>query len=241
MKDVNLSIGQAEDLNNKFLKYAGVYNVNVNSVDEYALKLENFKVLEDRIGKLNAKNSPQNQLELNKFSQLSSDELNLMMGFDVKELEREIESGVVLNKAKDFTAELSQLNLMGPLPEALDLSYTHHSIYNQGTCGSCYSFSAVAALEARIFYKHGIKVSLSQQQAVDCSKTQGNNGCHGGLQSKVYQYIMDGNDIAANNEYEYTGRVSRCQDDQSSTRLATVSDYTIAYSAAEGGLAKDVI
>jgi hypothetical protein len=122
MKEVNLSMGQAEDLNNKFLTYAGVYNVNVNSVDEYALKLENFKVLDDKIGKLNAKNSPQSQLELNEFSQLSHDELDLMMGFDVEELEREIDTGVVLNKAKELKDELSELNLMGFLPEALDLS-----------------------------------------------------------------------------------------------------------------------
>jgi hypothetical protein len=60
MKDVSLSIVETEDLNNKFLLYAGVYNVNVNSVDEYALKLENFKVVDDQIGKLNAKNPPEN-------------------------------------------------------------------------------------------------------------------------------------------------------------------------------------
>ena len=60
MKDVSLSIEETEDLNNKFLLYAGVHNVNVNSVDEYALKLENFKAVEDQIGKLNAKNPPEN-------------------------------------------------------------------------------------------------------------------------------------------------------------------------------------
>lgn len=162
-----------------------------------------------------------------------------MTGLDVDTLEKEIDLGLVLNSADEINDELSGLSLMGTLPTNWDLSYTHHLIYDQGSCGSCYSFSATGTLEARIHYKTGVKVSLSQQQAVDCSASFGNKGCSGGLQSKVYEYMMQGNDIIANNEYSYTGRVQGCQDKRGQLRLGTCDNYTIHYNASSGGLDKE--
>jgi hypothetical protein len=54
-------------------------------------------------------------------------------------------------------------------------------IKNQGTCGSCWAFSAVDAIEAQHFIRQNRSVTLSPQHLVDCATTFGNQGCNGGF------------------------------------------------------------
>lgn len=63
-------------------------------------------------------------------------------------------------------------------------------IKNQGQCGSCWAFSAVAILESFGLMK-GQTVYLSEQQLVDCSKSYGNQGCNGGFNYKGLEYVKD--------------------------------------------------
>jgi C1A family cysteine protease len=51
-----------------------------------------------------------------------------------------------------------------------------HEVQNQGKCGSCFAFSAVAVAEG-VLLKNGDKTKLSVQQIVDCDKL--NEGCEG--------------------------------------------------------------
>jgi len=53
-----------------------------------------------------------------------------------------------------------------------------NGVKNQGQCGSCWSFSATAALEGGYFVKSGRLLSFAEQQFVDCNTT--NHGCNGG-------------------------------------------------------------
>ena len=51
-------------------------------------------------------------------------------------------------------------------------------VKNQGQCGSCWAFSAISVLESYHAINSGEKVSMSEQQLVECSLNDG--GCNGG-------------------------------------------------------------
>ena len=86
-------------------------------------------------------------------------------------------------------------------------------VKDQGTCGSCWAFSAVGALEGLYAIKSGNLLPFSEQQLIDCSQAQGNKGCQGGWMDQAFDYIWDEQGIETEQDYPYVGQDGSCNAD----------------------------
>ena len=69
--------------------------------------------------------------------------------------------------------------------------HCNQQIYDQGGCGSCWSFAVNSAVDYRRCIHKGELLNLSEQQLVSCDSS--NNGCRGGqLPSAFYYHAEDG-------------------------------------------------
>jgi len=91
------------------------------------------------------------------------------------------------------------------IPDSVDLREEGciNHVKDQGSCGSCYSFSAVGALESYQCLETGHMVSLSEQNIIECSWEQGNNGCSGGWMDWVFLYVYENGGIDTEAYYPY--------------------------------------
>jgi C1A family cysteine protease len=99
------------------------------------------------------------------------------------------------------------------------------SVKDQGSCGSCWSFSANEALESVYAIEHGQLLDLSEQELVDCSGSFGNHGCNGGWMYWAFDYVKSKGGLALESEYPYKARDQTCTANLS-VRHAPVSGYS---------------
>jgi C1A family cysteine protease len=83
-------------------------------------------------------------------------------------------------------------------------------VLNQGSCGSCWAFSATETVQSYFGVNKGELPSLSEQQLVDCSTSYGNQGCNGGWPSWALNYVK-ASGITTSSAYPYTGRDGSCR------------------------------
>jgi len=80
-------------------------------------------------------------------------------------------------------------------------------VKDQGQCGSCWSFSAIGAIEGAwaIHTKGKHLTSLSEQNIIDCTwnSPYNNTGCDGGDMRAAIQYVIDNQGVDTEESYPY--------------------------------------
>lgn len=96
-------------------------------------------------------------------------------------------------------------------------------VKNQGQCGSCWAFSANAALESAFIQAGQDNVNLSEQQLVDCSRSYGNQGCSGGWMDSAFQYVRD-HGLTSTDKYPYVAMNQACKIDNGPWKISSFVD-----------------
>jgi cathepsin L len=166
--------------------------------DEYQFRLGLFLANSRYVQEFNAANNGFT-LEVNKFAVYTQAEYQTLLGARVSSTDGPLStpykpSGVAAPDSYDWRTQGAVVG-----------------IKDQGQCGSCWAFSAIAAQESQYYIVQKSLQSLSEQNLVDCVTTC--DGCDGGLEELAYQYIIQkqGGLLNLETDYPYTARDGTCR------------------------------
>ncbi|KAJ0264471.1 cysteine protease RD21C [Hirschfeldia incana] len=189
---------------------------NYNGLGE---KDKRFEIFMDNVKFVQEHNSVPNQsyeLGLTRFADLANEEF------------RAIYLRSKMERTRDSVKTERYLHNVGDkLPEEVDWRAKGAvvPVKNQGSCGSCWAFSAIGAVEGINQIKTGELVSLSEQELVDCD-TSYNQGCNGGLMDYAFQFIINNGGIDTEEDYPYTATDDNiCNADKKNTRVVTIDGF----------------
>ncbi|BFZ14216.1 hypothetical protein BsWGS_17255 [Bradybaena similaris] len=191
------------DLDAEWVKFKGAYGKTYKDREEEQYR---FGIWAQNLNYILAHNEAYARgqfsfsLGQNQFADLSNQEFKKMMnGYKM----RPGAGSPLVYSANDVTD-------LPPTVDWRDKGYVT-PIKNQGSCGSCWAFSTTGSLEGQTFKKYGHLTSLSEQNLVDCSQKQGNQGCNGGLMDQAFTYIKINKGIDTEASYPYEGVDGKCR------------------------------
>jgi len=171
-------------------------------IHRFGIFVENYL----NIIKKNAENNGV-KFALNKFADLTKQEWKSqnIRGLLLTEQDKE-ELRVRQELASSLSVDYSVLSV----PDSVDWREKGGvtPVKDQGSCGSCWSFSSTGALEGLNFVKTGKLVPFSEQQLVDCDKVD--QGCNGGLMTNAFAYTAK-KGIETEEDYPYKAVGQRCK------------------------------
>jgi len=177
-----------------FDQYLKVYRKSY-SASEHAARQDLFEARHAEVEELNARPGASWTAGINALSDLSEIELQQFRGYN-KAL-REAGSGGSEGKSHGG-GFLMQAAAVVELPQRLDWREHYPSVVTpvktQGSCGSCWAFSAAESIESHVALATGKLLSLSPQQLTSCTPNPdqcgGGGGCSGATAQLAFNYTI---------------------------------------------------
>ncbi|GAB2231526.1 hypothetical protein Drorol1_Dr00010518 [Drosera rotundifolia] len=187
---------------------------------DLAEKEMRFKIFGDNVKRIEASNKQNRKftLTVNAFADLTNEEFRAShTGY---KRQRSLDSSRSKPRSTSFRYE----NLTG-IPRSIDWRRKGAvtPIKDQGLCGSCWAFSAVAAIEGLTKIKTGKLISLSEQELIDCETNDG--GCAGGLMDTAFAFVKTNGGLAKESTYPYTGTGDTCNRRLEASHAASIKGY----------------
>jgi len=171
-------------------------------------------------------------LGMNVFADKSEAEMKQMLGFRPRKIpEEEMKQHLVHSRP-----------LKGPLAPSIDWRERGAvlEVKDQGQCGSCWSFGITGVIEGQNYLKNNVKVPLSEQNLMDCSRSYGNFGCDGGSAVSSYKYIINNTGIDTEAGYPYTASDGVSCKYSSAFKGANITNYKILPTGDEDALTEAI-
>jgi len=194
-----LAVSQKVQSQSAFIEFMHKYGKSYNH-EEFSGRFSNFKKNLAFIEANNKRKDITYKVGMNQFGDMTNTEFAAMF------------NGVKVPKG--YVHDATFVNPQSSLPDSWDwrTQGAVTPVKDQGQCGSCWSFSTTGSVEGCHFLTSKNLVGLSEQNLVDCSTAQGNQGCNGGLMTAAMDYIIANNGIDSESSYPYTATgPNQCQ------------------------------
>jgi cathepsin L len=164
-------------------------------------------------------------LEANKFAHLTPSEYKSMLGFRM-----------------NLAPQGKTLETAAPNVDSIDWRQKGvvNAVKDQASCGSCWAFSTIQAMESHWAINHNKLFSLSEQNLVDCVTSC--YGCNGGLMTSAYSYVVSkqSGKFQLETDYPYTGKEGSCNFQSGRAPAPVVTGYVEIKKGSESDLAAKV-
>lgn len=200
-----LNINNNKNELDRFIDWIYQFKISINDEFHHLKLFENWIYNDKFIKDHNSKNLSYTVAH-NSFSGMSLDDFSNYMGFNNN----------MFQNQNNFHDDINVLNnnlQCYDLPSSIDWREKGAvtTPKDQGSCGSCWSFSTTGSLEGAFAIKTGNLTSFSEQQLVDCDNfLHGgtDNGCNGGLMENAFNWINKNGGLCAEDTYKYVSGIT---------------------------------
>ena len=187
----------ANTIATKFMEHIIKFDLSMPTVEEYNMRRELFESADYLINLHNSTNASFT-LGHNKFSHMTEEEKAGTRGLIMPEY-------LLGGEQVELSEEKNGTSIDWRTEGAVN------AIQDQGQCGSCWTFSTMAAVEGEHAIKTGELLKFAEQELVDCDGLSA--GCNGGSMALAF-YWLKSHDALLESDYPYTAQNGTCQASQ---------------------------
>ena len=219
-------------IESQFEEFVATYRKSYLSEESYSFRLSVFKTNVEEIAAMNAEN-PDAVYAVNDFADMTEEERISAMG---------LKPFTGLGAGKTYEAQGVRHS------DDLDWVAAEETtkVKDQKSCGSCWAFSGVEALESAYAIANNLKgdevPTFSEQLFVDCAVEPefGSAGCQGGWMDDVFSYAQKYS-IATEAEYPYKAKNGKCQKELATHTAGVIGTHNVKEGDLEGLLELAVV